>query len=285
MAPIDPIPSAVSETPAVSEIPPAAETSAVPETPPTAKTPAVSKTPAVPESPSPLFTGFPAEGLDLLIQNRLHNDRAFYEACKPRLKALVLEPFYRLCEAMTPVLSAIDPSFVTVPRRMVSRIRRDTRFTKDKTLYRANLWLFFRRPRPEGKNPPFFYFELAPDFWRYGCWGIWTPSERETARQMVLQEDAVFREAYQAVQRCPALHLVGERYKRPKYPDAPAVCQPWLNAKELGIEYQETADFAPLRDGSFVAPMLEHMQQLAPFYRFLLTVHLQTNRTSNQVSI
>lgn len=227
----------------------------------------------------PVFTGFPAEGLDLLVQNRLQNNKAFYEAHKSQLKALVLEPFYRLCEAMTPVLSPIDPDFVTVPQRMVARIRRDTRFTKDKSLYRANLWLFFRRPRHEGNQPPFFYFELHPAFWRYGCWGLWTPSERETARQLVLQEDRSFQQAYRAVQHCTALHLVGERYKRPRYPDAPAPYQPWLNAKELGMEYQETVDFSPLRDGSFVAPMLEHMQQLAPFYRFLLTIYSSTIHT------
>jgi len=230
----------------------------------------------------PVFTGFPAEGLDLLVQNRLQNDKAFYEAHKPQLKALVLEPFYRLCEAMTPALSPIDPLFVTVPQHMVARIRRDTRFTKDKSLYRANLWLFFRRPRHEGNHPPFFYFELSPTFWRYGCWGIWTPSERETARQLILQEEDSFQQAYRAVQRCTALHLVGERYKRPKCPDAPAAYQPWLNAKELGVEYEETTDFAPLRDGSFVAPMLAQLQQLAPFYHFLLTIHLLTIQASTR---
>ena len=44
---------------------------------------------------------------------------------------------------MTPEMVKIDPQFVTVPSRMVSRVRRDTRYTKDKTLYRANMWLFF----------------------------------------------------------------------------------------------------------------------------------------------
>ena len=49
-------------------------------------------------------------------------------------------------------------------------MRRDTRYTKDKTLYRANLWMFFRRPRRERESVPCYYFEVHPEYWGYGCW-------------------------------------------------------------------------------------------------------------------
>lgn len=218
------------------------------------------------------FHGFDPQGMDLLIQNRAMDSTAFYEAHKAEIKKRVIEPFYALCEHMREDMLLIDPLFVTVPSRMVSRVRRDTRYTKDKTLYRANLWLFFRRPRAQFEAVPFYYMELGPESWRYGCWGGFSRGEMDEARAMILQEDKLFLEAYHAVQSIPEMQLQGDLYKRPKFPDAKAQYQPWLNRKQLGIDWIETDDFAPVFDGSFVPLMLERFARLAPFYRFLCTL-------------
>ena len=77
------------------------------------------------------FTGFSAAGVDLLQLNRLQNSKEFYEEHKNEIKKLAITPFYELIEQMTPVMQQIDAQFVTVPSRMVSRVRRDTRYTKD----------------------------------------------------------------------------------------------------------------------------------------------------------
>ena len=107
------------------------------------------------------FHGFSAEGVDLLQLNRLQNSKEFYDAHKDEIKRLSIRPFHELIAEMTPEMVKIDPQFVTVPSRMVSRVRRDTRYTKDKTLYRANMWLFFRRARRERESVPAYYFELG----------------------------------------------------------------------------------------------------------------------------
>lgn len=215
------------------------------------------------------FTGFCPQGLDLLIENRMMNSHAFYEAHKAEIKKLAIEPFYALCERMTDDMLKIDPYFVTIPSRMVSRVRRDTRYTNDKTLYRANLWLYFRRKRAQYEDVPFFYVEVHPDFWSYGCWGGFGKGEMEVARQMILREDKLFLDAFRAVSAMPNIVLSGEIYKRPKFPDAPEAYQPWLNRKQLGFDRRETENFTPLFDGSFVEPMLADLHRLAPVYTFL----------------
>lgn len=215
------------------------------------------------------FTGFKPEGLDLLIENRLMNSKEFYEAHKDAIRRDVLEPFQALCLRMAPVMTEIDPLFVTVPSRMVSRVRRDTRYTKDKTLYRANMWLFFRRPREQHEAVPFYYMEVTPDYWSYGCFGGYGQGEMAVAREMILAEDKLFLDAYHAAEHTSVFTLEGDAYKRPRFPDAPEQYQPWLNRKNIGLQFAESDDFSPLWDGSFVEPMLEHMRQIAPFYRFL----------------
>ena len=78
------------------------------------------------------FHGFSAEGVDLLQLNRLQNSKEFYDAHKDEIKRLSIRPFHELIAEMTPEMVKIDPQFVTVPSRMVSRVRRDPRYTKDK---------------------------------------------------------------------------------------------------------------------------------------------------------
>lgn len=220
-----------------------------------------------------VFTGFRPEGLDLLIENRVMNDKAFYEAHKTRIDELVIAPFRALCARMTPVMLEIDPLFVTVPTRMVSRVRRDTRYTKDKTLYRANMWLFFRRPKEaQHDTVPAFYMEVSPEYWGYGCYGGYGQGEMAIARDMILREDKLFLDAFAAAQRTPGFCLDGALYKRPRVPDAPEKYQPWLNRKHIGLHHTEYENFSPLWDGSFVEPMLNEFLQLAPFYHFVRTL-------------
>lgn len=216
------------------------------------------------------FHGFSAEGVDLLQLNRLQNSKELYDAHKDEIKRLSIRPFHELIAEMTPEMVKIDPQFVTVPSRMVSRVRRDTRYTKDKTLYRANMWLFFRRARRERESVPAYYFELHPEYWAFGCWGAWGRGEMEALREMILAEDRLFLDAFRAVNSCPQVHLAGEMYKRPKFPDAKPEYQDWLNRKEIGVDYTNGEDFTPVLDGTFVPFMLKTMRQLAPLYRLLL---------------
>lgn len=221
------------------------------------------------------FTGFCPQGLDLLVENQMMDSPAFYEAHKAQIKELAIRPFYDLCETIKADMLAIDSAFVVTPARMVSRVRRDTRYTKDKTLYRANLWIYFRRPRVRFEDVPFYYMEIGPEFWRYGCWGGFGRGEMEQARRLIAREDVRFQAAYQAVQGIEEMELAGALYKRPKCPQAAAPYQPWLNRKQLGVDFTETEDFAPAFDGSFVPKMIERFHRLKPFYDFLCTIREQ----------
>lgn len=215
------------------------------------------------------FSGFRPAGLDLLQMNRLQNSKTFYDAHKDEIKSLAIAPFYELIESITPEMLAIDPLFVVTPSRMVSRVRRDTRYTNDKTLYRANLWLYFRRPRAPFEDVPFYYMEVHPEYWSYGCWGGFGRGEMAALREMVLAEDKRFREAFRAVNSMKTGALTGDEFKRPKHPEAKAAYQPWLNRKHIGFDFREIEDFSPLLDGSFVEPMLDFFRSLEPFYRLL----------------
>lgn len=219
------------------------------------------------------FSGFRPEGLDLLIQNRLMDSKPFYDAHKAEIKTLLQEPMAALIEEMSGAMREIDPLFVLVPSKMISRVRRDTRYTRDKTLYRDHMWCTFGRPKGEHDSRPCYYFEIMPESWGYGS-GYYkaTPGELAVMREMILREDKRFLEALAAVEASPRFSLYGEEFKRPKCPDAKARYQPWLNKKNIGLSYSRY-DFGPLFAGSFVEDMLRDLRAIAPFYHFLCAVH------------
>ena len=100
-----------------------------------------------------MFTGFSQDAIDFLSEIRLNNHQQFYEANRARYEESVKAPLRALCDEMSEVVAMIDPGLDTRPGRTMSRIRRDTRFTKDKSPFRDHVWMGWRYPgesRSEG---------------------------------------------------------------------------------------------------------------------------------------
>ncbi len=51
--------------------------------------------------------------------------------------------------------------------RTISRIYRDTRFSKDKSPYKTTMWVTFKRPVKEWQNAPAYFFEITLESYRY----------------------------------------------------------------------------------------------------------------------
>ena len=121
------------------------------------------------------FTGFCPQGLDLLLENRLRDNKAFYEENKPALRQTVIEPFYALIEQLGPAMLRLDPQLIVEPKKCLARLRRDTRFTRDKTMYRDHVWCVFVRDKSGWSSKPCFYFSLNQEDFSYGAGYYQTP--------------------------------------------------------------------------------------------------------------
>jgi uncharacterized protein (TIGR02453 family) len=119
-----------------------------------------------------MFTKATFKFLDELAAN---NNRAWFEANKPRYESLVREPALEFIEAMSPALERFAPSFRAEPRKMggsLMRVFRDTRFSRDKTPYKTNIGIQFRHVLGKDVHAPGFYVHIATDecFFAVGCW-------------------------------------------------------------------------------------------------------------------
>jgi uncharacterized protein (TIGR02453 family) len=77
-----------------------------------------------------------------------NNRTEWMEANRERYKQCVVQPLRALCEELTPEVLRLDARFDCSGRSGAnfSRINRDTRFAKDKTPYRAQMYLKFAVP-------------------------------------------------------------------------------------------------------------------------------------------
>jgi uncharacterized protein (TIGR02453 family) len=77
-----------------------------------------------------------------------HNHKEWMDANRGRYRSDVVEPFRALLAALAPVALKLHPDFDTSGRTGTnfSRINRDIRFARDKTLYRSQMYLMFPDP-------------------------------------------------------------------------------------------------------------------------------------------
>ena len=177
------------------------------------------------------------EFFSFLVENRLHDSKAWFQDHREEYNRLVLEPMRGLVREMAPAMLAIDPQLITQPAvgKTISRIYRDTRFSRDKSAFREHLWISFSRGKAERFAPvPEFYFDLGPEGYEYGC-GWYSPGTElmETLRQLILAGDKTAKAALGAAKKQSLFCLEGEEYRRKKHPEAPEELQPWLNRKNI----------------------------------------------------
>ena len=216
------------------------------------------------------YNGITADTFMLLAENRFRDSRDFYEAHKEEIKQGAIVPMRQIAGIIGGELLSLDPLMETVPTKMVSRIRRDTRYTHDKHLYRENVWVMFMRPKKQWQQYPCMWLEVFPGSYTYGI-GLFgeTPALMECFRTYIAQKPDEFRAAVGSALSVGA-QVVGEQYKKEK-PGAPEGLETFFKMKRLFITKHST-DISVLEDSRIIDELRESFAAFSPMYRFLLEV-------------
>jgi len=116
-----------------------------------------------------------------------NNKKVWMDAHRDRYQAAVVQPFRRLLEEMAPVVLELDDRFDTTGRtgRNFSRINRDIRFAKDKTLYKTQMYLKFEQPQPGERASGQLYVGLSTNTVTAGFRVYSGPKRRESSLALV----------------------------------------------------------------------------------------------------
>jgi len=186
-----------------------------------------------------MFLGFTEETNHFFLNLRFHNDVSYFKEHENEYRMHVKEPFFSFVREMEPVMRGIAEDFELRPEKCLARIRRDTRFSKDKSPFRDHLWILFRRAAEPREASVMYWFELSPEevAWGVGFWGENRPA-MEMLRNMMACKPSVFLMALKEA-RLPDedLLLYGESYQRMKIPDVvPEPLHRYYTRKSLYIK-------------------------------------------------
>jgi len=118
-----------------------------------------------------------------------HNRKEWMDANRDRYRAEVVEPFRALLAALAPHAIELHPGFDISGRTGVnfSRINRDIRFSKDKTLYHTHMYLTFADPERKDSATTQLYAGISAEAVTAGFRAYFMgPLKKSPVRQMIL---------------------------------------------------------------------------------------------------
>jgi uncharacterized protein (TIGR02453 family) len=226
------------------------------------------------------FEGFSKDTIEFLISLKYNNNKSWFEEHRQDYMSYVLDPFKNLVSELASFMLQLDPQLGVTPAvdKTISRIYKDARFSKDKSRYRSNVWITFKRPSQDWKECPSFYFEITPDFYRYGM-GFYVAS-KETMLRFRQKLDERPEEFLQAVAfyNSGKFSLEGDSYKRLLDGEKSKDIIDWYQKKTFYLACNRRLD-KTLFGRSILEEIKTGFTELAPLYHYLWDIKLEENRT------
>ena len=126
-----------------------------------------------------MFQGFTPEAVEFLWGIKFNNNREWFLPRKEQFLALVDRPMRELGSELFDAIAAAYPKQSL--KLHVCRIYRDARRLFGRGPYKDHLWFTIERPHERFEGVPALYFELAPNYFSYGC-GYWDASPATMAK-------------------------------------------------------------------------------------------------------
>ncbi len=230
------------------------------------------------------FRGFSPKTLKFLRGLKANNNKAWFQAHRADYEDYVLQPLRELVMDLGDFMLDIDPSFEITPavNKTISRIYRDTRFSKDKSPFRSTVWFTFKNQKKDWTTHVCgYFFELSVNSYRYGM-GFYNAASAIMSRfrEMIDDNPKEFLKAISFFDKQKTFVLEGEKYKRIIGKTKPEKIQDWYQRKNMYLVCNRKIDDA-LFSSKLVDDLACGFNMIAPFYHYLqkITLGSQNFRT------
>ena len=217
---------------------------------------------------------FARETFQFFKDLRRQNRKEWMDTNRDRYQAAIVQPFRRLLEELAPRALELDSRFDTSGRTgpNFSRINRDIRFAKDKTLYKTHMYLKFSVPAPGKRETGQLYVGLSADAVTVG-FRIYSGGKRKESTLALIAEPRVNADSRWVAKQKKRLGrryesywyatVKGEWTKHPGWPMAPE------NWKKI-LAWIVRRKFAPsaATSASFPREAAKIFRDLFPLLRF-----------------
>ena len=218
-----------------------------------------------------MFSGFSDETIQFFLDLKFHNNTEYFHSNHERYVNEVQKYFYAMIDELGKDMLSIDPCMEIRPYKCLSRIHRDTRFTKDKSPYRDHLWLLFRKAGEARDKSLFYYFELGPDRLGWGM-GFWNENREavDMFRKKILADPGGVLSLLDGMKlEKRKLILNGSIHRKMKVPDnIPDRLKRWYLIKDMYIA-KEKPDYRMVFTDKICQEVRKDFICLAPLYKLL----------------
>ena len=224
------------------------------------------------------FKGFSQKTLKFLRGLKANNNKSWFEIHRAEYDEYVLQPLRDLVADLGDFMLDIDPRFEITPavNKTISRIYRDTRFSKDKSPFRSTVWFTFKnRSKDWTTHVCGYFFELSVNSYRYGM-GFYNaaPAIMSSFRERIDENPDEFLKAISFFSMQKSFVLEGEKYKRIIDKNKPERIQDWYQRKNMYLVCNREIDNT-LFTGKLVDDLEYGFGLITPFYRYLQRIKLE----------
>ena len=217
-----------------------------------------------------MFEGFSPRAEEFFMAIAFNNNTTFFHENHDWYDEAVRRPLKELAASLAPVIEKIDPNLERRPERVVSRINRDVRFSKDKSPYRDYMWLSFRAPRETQSLSLCFYFEISASGASCGM-GVYDENRplMNGLRRRLIADPAPFLEIARPLDERFSLHA--NLFRRRKAPDdLPDEAKSWFLTRSFF--YERPLDGALIESPRLAEETGAAFKALSPLYRYLSAI-------------
>ena len=218
-----------------------------------------------------MFTGFTDDTIQFLLDLKFHNETSYFHEHHDRYVETVQRPFYELINDLADDMRKIDPLMEIRPYKCLSRIHRDTRFSRDKSPYRDHHWFLFRRAAEPRDKSLMYYFEFGPDRlgWGLGLWGENRELMDLFRKRMRANPEGTLALIDDMELVKHKLILNGSFFKRMEIPpEIPVRLKPWYTGREIYVG-KYNPDWQWAFSDRVLREVRKDFRTLSPLYQML----------------
>lgn len=216
------------------------------------------------------FQGIKPAMLEYFMGIAFNNHREYFLSTRKEYEENVKKPLQALADELVPTVLKIEPEIEQRPSRIVSRIRRDTRFTKDKSPYRDHMWLSFF-PMGKAQSECFtMYYSISITSSSYGA-GFYnnSPARARWMREKLLRQQEDFLRVLGDDEFAQRFEVLGDDYKRMEIPEN---LDPRLHAlyckKGFFVQHMDEIT-AKIEQPEYAQEIASGLSALEPLYRLM----------------
>lgn len=223
------------------------------------------------------FNGFSPDTLKFLKSLKANNNKVWFDKHRVDYEKYVLEPLRNLVTDLGEFMLTIDPGFEITPtvNKTISRIYRDTRFSKDKSPFRSTVWITFKNRNKDWTTlASGYFFELSVNSYRYGM-GFYSaaPAVMSKFREMIDENPKEFLKAISFFDKQNDFVLEGEKYKRILDKSKPEKIRNWYQRKNMYLVCNRKIDDT-LFGHKLVDDLVAGYKMTAPLYHYFQKIKL-----------